>query len=462
MVFSFKRHITESLEDWKFSENRKPLILRGARQVGKTTLVRQFSYSYKNSILLNLEKKKDLKYFEQYEDVHSILEALFIANNIASKDKKHTLLFIDEIQESPKAIQLLRYFYEEIPELHVISAGSLLEFAMQKIKSFPVGRVEYVYLYPMNFAEYLLANDYLIGLEQLNQIPVNVNAHDVLMNMFHRYGIIGGMPEVIKTYLKTESLSDLPKVYESIWGTYKDDVEKYTSNRTERNVIKHIMANAHLYLDERIKFQGFANSNYRSREVGEAFRNLDDAKVIQLIYPTTNLEVPVKPDIKKSPRMQFLDTGLVNHTLNIQGKMLAMDDLSSSFKGAIIPHLITQELISLNTYNSKKPNFWVREKRQSSAEVDLVYTYEDKVIPIEIKSGATGSLKSLHQFIERSKHPYAIRIFGGKFSVQESKTPAGTPYLLMNLPYYLGTKIPEYVEYFVENYSLGGNGLMSQ
>lgn len=453
MVFNFKRDITQSLEGWKASDNRKPLIIRGARQVGKTTLIKQFSNVYKNSILLNLEKKADLSFFEMYDDVHSIKEALFIANNISSKDKGYTLLFIDEIQESTKAIQLLRYFYEEIPELHVIAAGSLLEFAMKDVKSFPVGRVEFLYLYPLNFSEYLLASNHLIGLEQLNRVPVNPVAHLVLMDMFHKYSIIGGMPEILKTYLKNESLSDLPKVYESIWGAYKNDVEKYTSNKTERNVIKHIMSNAHLYLDERMKFQGFANSNYKSREVGEAFRNLDNAMVIQLIYPTTDTEVPIKSNIRKSPRMQFLDTGIVNHALGIQGKMLALSDLSSSFKGALIPHLITQELISLNTIRNDKPNFWVRDKKQSSAEVDLVYSYNDMVIPIEIKSGATGSLKSLHQFIERSEHKYAIRIYGGEFNIQENITPGGVPYLLMNLPYYLGSKIPEYVKFFIENYS---------
>ena len=183
-------------------------------------------------------------------------------------------------------------------------------------------------------------------------------------------------------------------------------------------------------------------------------RNLDEAKIIQLIYPTTDVEPPIKSDLKKSPRLQFLDTGLVNHALDIQAQMLGMQDLNTAFKGAVIPHLITQELISLNTISSKKPNFWVREKRQSSSEVDLVISHKGKVIPIEIKSGSTGSLKSLHQFMERTNHPYAVRMFAGEFSIEKTKTPDGTPYILMNLPYYLGTKIPDYIDYFINNYSL--------
>jgi hypothetical protein len=261
------------------------------------------------------------------------------------------------------------------------------------------------------------------------------------------------MPEIVKTYIANEGISDLPKVYESIWATYKNDVEKYTTNDTERNVIKHIMNVAHLYIDQRVKFQNFGNSNYRSREVGEAFRNLDDAKIIQLIYPTTDLETPIKPDVKKSPRLQFLDTGLINHDLKIQGELLAYNDLSHAYKGAIIPHIITQEVLSLNTINNHKPHFWVREKAQASSEVDLVYQYKNKVIPIEIKSGATGKLKSLHEFIERTNHNYAIRMYAGAFSIENHSTPnQNKPYKLMNLPYYLGTKLPEYIAYFITNY----------
>jgi len=146
------------------------------------------------------------------------------------------------------------------------------------------------------------------------------------------------------------------------------------------------MVVAHLYLDERIKFQNFGISNYRFREVGEAMRNLDDAKIIKLIYPTTDTETPIKSNLKKSPRHQFLNTGLINHALEIQAQILGMEDLSNSFKGAIIPHLITQELILLNTITNTKPNFWVMENNKSSSEVDLVYSHNDKVIPVEIKS----------------------------------------------------------------------------
>lgn len=448
----FHRHISNSLIAWKTSDRRKPLILRGARQVGKTTLIKQFSKSYKHSILLNLEKADHKQFFESYSDVKTIVDVLFLNYNITNNALSETLLFIDEIQASPKAIQLLRFFYEEVPDLHVIAAGSLLEFAMHQVESFPVGRVEFRYLYPLNFKEFLLASGNTVALKYFEEVPVTAIAHNTLLNLFKTYAIIGGMPEVVKTYLSSQSISDLPKVYESIWETYKSDVEKYASKETERRVIKHIMATAHLYVDQRIKFQNFGKSNYRSREVGEAMRNLDAAKIIQLIYPTTQLEVPIQADFKKSPRLQFLDTGIVNHTLGIQAQLLQLSDLSYSYKGAIIPHLVTQELLSLNVYRSTKPNFWVREKKQSSSEVDLLIQHEGKVIPIEIKSGKVGKLKSLHQFVDRTNHPYAIRIYGGVFSIEQQQTPAGTAYFLMNMPYYLSTMLKEYISYFTNKY----------
>lgn len=156
-MIAFQPKLSSYLYEWKLNTKRKPLIVRGARQVGKTTLIRQFATSYSHSISLNLEKEADKQLFETQDEVKTMVENLFLTHNIASEHISNTLLFIDEIQESPKAIQLLRYFYEEIPQLHVIAAGSLLEFALNKVKSFPVGRVEFLYLYPLNFAEYLSA-----------------------------------------------------------------------------------------------------------------------------------------------------------------------------------------------------------------------------------------------------------------------------------------------------------------
>ena len=449
---NINRHIFSELTNWKKSSDRKPLILRGARQVGKTTLIHQFAKSYKNRILLNLELAKDKRFFTDFENIQTIVEALLISHNVSISEKGDTLIFIDEIQEVPEAISMLRYFFEMEPEIHVIAAGSLLEHAMRKVKSFPVGRVKMLYMFPINFPEFLSAIGNTAVLDQLNTIPIRDVAHKTLLDLFNRYAIIGGMPEVVRKYVETLNIADLPTIYESIWETYKEDVGKYAANNSEARIIKHIMSTAHFELDSRIKFQNFGNSNYRSREVGEAFRNLDDAKVIQLIYPTTDSSPPLLPDLKKSPRLQFLDTGLINHELNIQVEMLAMEDLNNAYRGAVIPHLVAQELLSLSTFKTVKPIFWVREKKQSSAEVDLVVQFNKLVIPIEIKSGKEGKLKSLHQFIEEAPHPYAVRMYAGKFSIEQHSTRSGKQYFLMNLPYYLSTKLYEYLGYFVANF----------
>ena len=449
---NINRHIFSELTSWKKSSDRKPLILRGARQVGKTTLIHQFAKSYKNRILLNLELAKDKRFFTDFENIQTIVEALLISHNVSTSEKGNTIIFIDEIQEVPEAISMLRYFFEMEPEIHVIAAGSLLEHAMRKVKSFPVGRVKMLYMFPINFPEFLSAIGNTALLDQLNTIPIRDVAHKTLLDLFNRYAIIGGMPEVVRKYVETLNIADLPTIYESIWETYKEDVVKYAANNSEARIIKHIMSTAHFELDSRIKFQNFGNSNYRSREVGEAFRNLDDAKVIQLIYPTTDSSPPLLPDLKKSPRLQFLDTGLINHELNIQVEMLAMEDLNNAYRGAVIPHLVAQELLSLSTFKTVKPIFWVREKNQSSAEVDLVVQFNKLVIPIEIKSGKEGKLKSLHQFIEEAPHPYAVRMYAGKFSIEQHSTRSGKQYFLMNLPYYLSTKLYEYLGYFVANF----------
>ncbi len=447
----FKRHIAEQLESWRRRKRRKPLIIRGARQVGKTTLVKSFALRYKYQVILNLERPEDLRWFQDYASAGTLVDALFYLHGIPHDAKQDTLLFIDEIQESPAAIALLRYFYEDVPELPVIAAGSLLEHAMSQVNSFPVGRVEFLYMAPLNFSEYLAARGHEGLLTALETVPSVEAAHLALLTKFHDYAIIGGMPEVTVEYLETEAISALPPIYEGIWGAYRDDVEKYAETKKQAQVISHLMVTAASHLDQRIKFAGFGNSAYGSREVGEAFRHLQAARLIQLVYPTTDRLPPVLPDLKKRPRLQFLDTGLVNHDLGIQAHLLKLEDMSQAFKGRLIPHLVTQELISLQSYAYKLPHFWVREKAQSSAEVDLVVPHGDKVIPIEIKSGKTGTLKSLHQFIETCDHPYAVRIYAGKFSIEEHTTPnQRKPYFLMNLPYYLGTQLTAYLDYFVQ------------
>ena len=435
----FQRNVESQLNVWKNSTNRKPLILRGARQVGKTTLIQEFSKNYLFSIYLNLERREDKAMFDQFLDLPTLMDALRLKYRIPKESLSKTLLFIDEIQESPRAIAQLRYFYEEFPSIHVIAAGSLLEFALKDVKSFPVGRVEYLNLHPLNFKEYLLALNREDLLEELHKTPINEAAHGLLKSIFHEYALYGGMPEVLKHKVDGADIIELSKIYEGLWSTYESDIEKYSQSASERRIIRHVITTAPFYLDQRVTFEGFGNSNYRSREIGEALRTLNDTKLIRLLYPTTDVSFPIKPNFKRKPKLQFLDTGLLNFKSGIQGSLLALDDLSKAYKGALIPHLITQELISTH---DRTPYFWVREKVQSSAEVDLIHAHHGRLYPIEVKSGATGTLKSLHEFIDASGQNKAIRMYAGKWSLQESRTRQGKEFTLLNIPYYLGTTLP--------------------
>lgn len=453
MTLSFKRNIWTRLIEWKEQKTKKPLILRGARQVGKTTILRELGSTYKHFIEINLEKKTQQKLIQKSDGAEELVRRLSLMYKIPSSEWSETLLFIDEIQEDPKAIGFLRYFYEDIPQLDVVAAGSLLEHSFSHTKSFPVGRVNYIYLSPLNFQEFLLATNNQELKDFLDHIPIDKIAHPILLNLFHTYCIIGGMPEVIATYVSKGDITHLLPIYESIWHTYKDDIRKYAKNSSEEKIIKHLVNTASAYVDKRIKFQNFGQSNYKSREVSEAFSNIDQTQLIQIIHPSTVLEPPIVPNYKKSPRLQFLDTGLLNFDLDIQGQLLSMSDLGSAYHGAIIPHMITQELISIQEANFKKPSFWVRDKTQSSAEVDLIRVNGALLIPIEIKSGATGTLKSLHQFIDEVPHHLAVRFYAGSFKIETSKTRKGKAFYLMNLPYYLGSYLDKYLSWFVEGYA---------
>ena len=446
----YRRKLYKQLLEWKNSNNRKPLIIRGARQVGKSTLVRDFGKEFRYFIEINLEKSQDKKLFERLDNVSDIINAIFLSKGIPFTEEP-TLIFIDEIQESPPAIKMLRYFYEEFPDLYFIAAGSLLEFALKKVPSFPVGRVKQVVLHPFDFEEFLLALDRKDILEELENLPVKNYAHNTLLDLFHDYAIIGGMPEVVKRYGEEKNMINLGGIYASLWQSYRDDVEKYASNSTERKIIRHIIDTAPFEKD-RISFAGFGNSNYRSREVGEALRSLDMARIIQIIYPSTSVEPPAIPNLTRKPRLQLVDTGLLNYSIGHQAEMIGLDDLNDFYRGKIIQHLVYQQLQAQNHSPLYKPVFWVREKANSNAEVDLLYQYKKYLIPIEIKSGGHGTLRSLHQFIEQSSHKFGVRLLANKFSVESVKTPKGIPYLLMNLPYYASSRIPQYVEWFVRNY----------
>lgn len=445
---NFSRKLEKNLEEWRQNNNRKPLIIRGARQVGKSTLVRQFGTHFKHYIELNLEREEDLAFFTNFGNVVKLMEAICFSRNLPF-EPGHTLLFIDEIQENPDAVSLLRFFYEDLPMLPVIAAGSLLEFALGDVPSFPVGRVEQIVLHPIDFEEFLLATGEKMAIEQLQKVPINDFAFQKLMALFNRYIILGGMPEVVRNYVENgKALTGLSGIYSSIWDVYKDDIEKYGRNDTEKRVLRHIV-NTAPFVKDRISFAGFGESQYKSREVGEAFRALDLAGLIRVIYPTTNTEPPLLPDLKRKPRLQFLDTGLMNYASDIQAEMLALTDFTDFYRGFVVNHIVTQEIIAQQTRLDYKPVFWVREKANSNAEVDACIKWKTLVIPIEVKSGTQGRLRSLHEFIDACPHTFAVRLLGNNLSVEKGETRSGKSYTLLNLPYCCASKLEKYLDWFI-------------
>ena len=445
------RKLISQLKKWANSKNRKPLILRGARQVGKTTAVNIFSKQFDQYIYLNLEKPDDADLFGRNLKVKELLQAIFLYKNITQKKGK-LLLFIDEIQNSPEAISILRYFYEEFPGIFVIAAGSLFEVMLEtKQISFPVGRVQFFFMYPLVFEEFLDAIGEKTALDLLSTVPLPEFGYPKLFKLFHTYTLIGGMPEVVDEFRKTENISELNPIFQSLLTSYIDDASKYARNETMRNIIKHCIEGAPLEAGKRISFAGFGSSHYRSREVGEALKNLERAMLLYLLYPTKNTKIPIMTDKKKSPRLQFFDTGILNYSNGLQGHFFKFNDLHSFYKGIIAEHIVGQELLASDATSPRKPAFWVREKKQSRAEVDFVFQFDKYIVPLEIKAGKSGTLRSLHQFVNLCDHKYAVRMYSGPISIEKAKTPEGKFYYLLSLPYFLTGKIKNYVEWLLEN-----------
>jgi len=436
------RHIETELLRWKNSDNRKPLILRGARQVGKTFTVEQFSKNFKHFITLNLERPRERQLFDNVNSGKELLERILLYKGL-QVDEKECLLFIDEIQNSAAAIRSLRYLYEDFQYLRVLAAGSLLEvFSQQEGFSFPVGRVENRFMYPVNFLEYLeyknppLANK-LLGLD----VTDNTGVHDILMDHFYEYAFVGGMPEALCKYLETMSYSPLREVYESIYMGYIEDLEKYSSLARVK-YMSHVIDRAPLHAGERVTYEKFGDSSFKSREMKEAFDTLERALIIYRAKPSTSVRLPILEKLRKAPKIFFFDTGLVNFRVGFKEFFKDRQSLSIIYQGRIAEQIVAQEIIS-KTYQPPALHFWIKEPGE--AEVDFLYSYKDLVIPLEIKSGAVGKLKSLFLFMERSDHPYAIRVYSGKNQVDRLPLPSGKTFWLQSIPFYLLPRLDDVI-----------------
>ncbi|MDR1180445.1 MAG: AAA family ATPase [Bacteroidales bacterium] len=437
----FERNIEKELKRWLDDKYRKPLVLRGARQVGKTTVINRFARNFDNFLSVNLERKEARGIFESFDDVKKLLPALFLYCNTPKKEGK-TLLFIDEIQNSPHAVSLLRYFYEDLPEIHLIAAGSLLETALDKHISLPVGRVEYRALHPCSFTEFLRATGESRFVEPILEGTLPMAFHNELSQLFTTFSLIGGMPEVVAQYAENKDIVSLQNIYNQLINAYKNDVEKYAENRIQTTIIHYILDEGWTFSGETITLGGFGGSPYKARETGEAFRTLQKAMLLDLVYPITNVKMPAISELKRAPKLFWLDAGLVNHAAKIRKEYLVNSDLMDAWRGKAAEQIAYQELKALSFEVGEKLNFWARAARGSCAETDFVYIFDGAIFPIEVKSGHNAHLKSLHQFMNESAQHVGIRFWTGKFSIDEVKTISGRTFRLLNLPLYMIAALP--------------------
>lgn len=438
----FQRDLYKRLQEWAEKPNRKPLVLRGARQVGKTTLVNEFGKSFDNYIYLNLEREAEAKVFEQTDRVEEIVQICCFQKKMVLKEGR-TLLFIDEIQNVPKAVALLRYFYEDMPELYVIAAGSRLQSLIKERVSFPVGRVEYLQLTPCSFGEFLLATGDVLYKEAVERATLPAALHEEAMKRFNLYALIGGMPEVVASYAEHKDLMKLQEIYNTLLMGYNEDVEKYAPTQLQTHIIRHILKTGWTKAGQTIKLEGFGSSNYRSKEVREALAIMEKAFLLELVYPVTAVQVPAEAALKRAPKLMWLDTGLVNFAANMQTELLGNRDIIDAWQGAIAEQVVAQELrVLFNELYVRNLNFWVRDKQGSNAGVDFIWQQGTHLIPIEVKAGHNAHLRSLHSFMDLSSESVAVRIWSGSYSMDSVATPQGKEFKLINLPFYYIAALP--------------------
>jgi len=393
------REIEDKLLKWKNNPLRKPLILRGARQVGKTYIVKKFGKTYKTIHFIDFERNPEIEnIFKKDKDPKRIVLELEL--HLKKKINIETdLLFFDEIQNVPIALSTLRYFYEEMPQLHLIVAGSLIEFALKDI-SFPVGRVDILSMHPMNFYEFLTAFGNSILAETLyfplNKIPDNF--HKIILEELRKYFFIGGMPEAVKTFLQTESYVNVFEIQKSLLDTLIQDFSKY-AGKSNKECLKEILFSIAKNVGKQTQYSKLAES-FSNPTIKNAYNLLQSAKIITKVPSIDPSGVPLGATASsKRFKSIFLDIGLMNIACELQySSEIVNDNLLNIYEGALAEQFVGQEILSTDVSSLY---YWSRASKSSSAEVDYVVSKNGKIIPIEVKSGSSGKLKSMHLLLEK-------------------------------------------------------------
>lgn len=414
-----ERKIDTDLEQWSKDENRKPLLVRGARQVGKSFAVRHLGEQFDYYVEVNFDQRGDVRsLFEKHlspQEICDNLSLLFDTPIIPGK----TLLFFDEIQASLEAISSLRYFYEKYPQLHLIAAGSLLEFALEELPSFGVGRVRSLFVYPFCFEEFLIATNNRPLWEAIckanTEKPLPEPIHMKALMLLKKFLLLGGMPEVVSSYAKGMSMLDCMMVLDDLIISFRDDFSKY-KKRVPSSRIAEIFDSVARNAGKPFHYTGASEANLK--QIKEALNLLIMAGLVIPVTHTSANGIPLGAEINpKKRKMLPLDTGLFQRLLGLNmSEIILSDDFEAINKGAIAEIFVGLELKKAGScFWQNELYFWKREEKNSNAEVDYVVQQGENIIPIEVKSGQKGSMKSMHLFRAEKNIPSAIRCSAENF-----------------------------------------------
>jgi len=443
------------LSRWKIKSNRKPLVIRGARQVGKTYLVRSFARKFVNLVEINFERNPEIGQLFSSNDPEKIIRLLGLQYN-QEITPGNTLVFLDEIQARPEVLAVLRYFFEETPGLHIIAAGSLLEFALEQPEfSVPVGRIEYLHLGPMQFSEYLqaIAGDNLV--EFLGEFKLDDEIpgplHQQYLEHLHTFFITGGMPEAVKTFRDSYSWQECEAVKAGILATIQDDFNKY-GTRVKEFTLQNLYKKIPLQVGYKFKYVNI-DRHQRAVVLAKALHLACQARVATRIYHSSANGIPLGAEVNdKKFKVIFLDVGLMSTAcgLNLLDFERAEDILLVN-NGAVCEQFIGQHFLhGQEFYREPELYYWSREKKNSAAEIDYLLSHGSAIIPIEVKAGTAGSLKSLQLFLKEKNRSFGVRFNSGLPSVMEASTslPGGKniPFRLLSLPLYMVGEIHRLLE----------------
>lgn len=442
-----ERVIIKDLQGWLEATDRKPLVIRGARQVGKTWLARHLAEKNKKLLIeLNFEKQPQLLSLFSTSDPKYILRGLGITVN-QEINPINSILFLDEIQNAPQLLGKLRWFAEELSELPVIAAGSLLEFALAENSfSMPVGRINYAHIEPMSFEEFLLANnksvlyEYLKDYQWIREIPELI--HQQFLGLFKEYLLIGGMPGVIKNWIAENSLKRVHQIQSDLLATYRDDFSKYKGKILIERLDETMMAIPRMLGKKFVYSQ--VGSEMNASTIKKILNLLGKARLCHQVSATLANGIPLGSELREKYFKEiFLDTGLCSAALGLNlNQIINKDEVTLINDGGIAEQVTGQLLRTINPYYIEpKLYYWQRDEKESKAEVDYVIEHRGQIIPIEVKAGSTGGLKSLHLFMGLKKLSLAVRVnsdYPRKTNVSVKDRNGGLiQYKLLSIPFYL-------------------------